>query len=103
MRALHAYLSRVPSLLDGGSMLVSIADGCCGEGSSDNPASFRKKVRGAFGVATGNDATVASSILLLTATHRPRRPDHSPMLPRSGELIPAPTSRQPGAGGQEFY
>ena len=50
-------------MLDGGSVLVSIADGSCGEGSSDNPASIRKKVSGAFGVATGNDAAVASSIL----------------------------------------
>ena len=38
----------------------------------------------------------------LTAAHRSRRPDHSPMLPRSGELIPAPTSRRSGAGRQEF-
>ena len=44
-------------------MLVSIADGCCGEGLSDDPANIRKKVSGAFGVATGNDAAVASSIL----------------------------------------
>ena len=63
MRALHAYLSSVPSLLDGGSVLVSIADGCCGDGSSDKPANIRKKVSGVFDVATQNDAAVASSIL----------------------------------------
>ena len=63
MRALHAYLSSLSSFSDGGSMLVSIADGCCGEGSSDDPANIRKKVSGAFDVATGNDAAVASSIL----------------------------------------
>ena len=50
-------------MLDGGSVLVSIADGCCGDGSSDDPANIRKKVSGVFDVATGNDAAVASSIL----------------------------------------
>ena len=63
LRALHAYLSSPPPLLDAGSVLVSVADGCCGEGSSDKPANIRKKVSGAFGVATRNDAAVASSIL----------------------------------------
>ena len=60
---MNAYLSSLSPFSDGGSVLVSVADGCCGEGSSDNPASFRKQVSGAFGVATGNDAAVASSIL----------------------------------------
>ena len=60
---MQAYLSIVASFSDGGSMLVSIADGCCGEGSSDDPANIRKKVSGVFDVATGNDAAVASSIL----------------------------------------
>ena len=50
-------------MLDGGSVLVSIGDGSCGEAWFGNPANIRKKVSGAFGVATGNDAAVASSIL----------------------------------------
>ncbi len=60
---MNAYLSIVPSFSDGGSMLVSIGDGSCGEAWFGNPANIRKKVSGAFGVATGNDAAVASSIL----------------------------------------
>jgi hypothetical protein len=50
-------------LLDAGYVLVSVADGCCGEGSSDNPVNIRKQVSGVFDVATGNDAAVTSSIL----------------------------------------
>ena len=60
---MHAYLSSVPSLLDGGSVLVSIGDGSCGEAWFGNPANIRKKVSGVFDVATGKDAAVASSIL----------------------------------------
>ena len=63
MRALHAYLSSLSSFSDGGSVLVSIGDGSCGEAWFGNPANIRKKVSGAFGAATENDAAVASSIL----------------------------------------
>jgi hypothetical protein len=57
----------------------------------------RKKVSGAFDVATGNDATVASSVPR-QCTHRSRRRDHSPVLLRTGVPIPAPSSRRSGAG-----
>ena len=40
---MQAYLSIVPSFSDGGSVLSIVADGCCGEGSSDDPATFAKK------------------------------------------------------------
>ena len=100
LRALHAYLSSPPPLLDGGSVLVSIADGCCGEGSSDDPATFAKKSAAHLAWRRETMQRSQASSTLLTAAHRSRRPDHSPMLPRSGELIPAPTSRQSGAGGQ---
>ena len=63
LRALNAYLSIVPSFSDGGPGLPIVADGFLSSGTCTGPANIRKKVSGAFGVATRNDAAVASSIL----------------------------------------
>ena len=102
LRALQAYLSSVPSLHDGGSMLVPIADGCCGEGSSDKPATFAKK----------SAAHLAWRRKMMQRSQAASSDGHA-SLPAPGPLTdaaairsvhhPAPTSRQPGAGGQEFY
>ena len=101
LRALHAYLSRVPSLLDGGSVLVSIADGSCGEGSSDNPANDRDR---------GREHQRARTRFTLAGFRRIAGMQRS--LPRRGAAthhacpawypFRAPTSRRSGAGGQEF-
>jgi hypothetical protein len=99
--ALQAYLSSLSSPPDGGSVLVSIVDGCCGEGSSDNPADDRKKVSGVFGVTTGNDAAIASSALR-QCTHRSRRGDTTHHVWRAWSPSLAASSRRSGKGRQEL-
>ena len=100
-RALQAYLSIVPSFSDGGSGLVSIADGCCGDGSSDKPANDRDR---------GREHQRARTRFTLAGFRRIAGMQRS--LPRRGAAthhacpawypFRAPTSRRSGAGGQEF-
>ena len=98
---MQAYLSSVSSFSDGGSVLVSIADGSCGEGSSDNPANDRDR---------GREHQRARTRFTLAGFRRIAGMQRS--LPRRGaathHVCPAwypfraPMSRRSGAGRQEF-
>ena len=88
-------------MLDGGSMLVSIADGCCGEGSSNKPANDRDR---------GREHQRARTRFTLAGFRRIAGMQRS--LPRRGAAthhacpawypFRAPSSPRSGAGGQEF-
>jgi hypothetical protein len=101
LRALNAYLSIVPSFSDGGSGLSIVGAGCCGEGSSDKPATFAKK-----------SAAYLTWRRKMMQRSQAASSDGHASLPAPGPLTdaaairgahhPAPSSPRLGAGGQEF-
>ena len=97
MRALNAYLSSVPSLLDGGPGLPIVADGFLSSGTCTGPANIRKKVSGAFGVATGNDTAATSSI---TRDRHASLPAPGPLTMLARRGLHAGAASSPRSGGR---